>query len=81
MIRTSFNKLREVKDSLPHGSMDIIANEVGSTADEIRGFFNGSAQNNGYHLEPGPDGGIVTLDNTRFLEVALRLAWEAKNTI
>lgn len=81
MMRTTFNRLREVKDSLPHGSMAVIAAEVGMTEDDIRGFFNGSAQCDGYHLEPGPDGGIVTLDNTRFLEVALRIAWEAKNAL
>ena len=78
MIRTTFNKLREVKDALPHGSMDVIANELGIASDEVRGIFNGTATN-AYHLEPGPDGGIVTLDDTRVLEVALRIAWASKN--
>ena len=27
-------------------------------------------------MEPGPDGGVVTLDDSRILEVALRMAWE-----
>ena len=27
MVRTTFNRLRAVKDSLPHGSMDAIAAE------------------------------------------------------
>lgn len=81
MIRTTFNKLREVKDSLPHGSMDVIAAELNITADDVRNFFNGSAKEEGYHLEAGPDGGIVVLENTAILDAALRLAWIAKNAL
>lgn len=82
MIRTTFNRLREVKDSLPHGSMDVIANELGVSAETVRDFFRGSdASVNGYHIEPGPDGGIVTMDDTRILEVALRIAWATKNAL
>ncbi len=80
MIRTTFNKLREVKDSLPHGSSAVIAEELGIAADDVRDFFRGTATN-GYHIEPGPDGGVVMLDNTRILEVALRIAWEQKNAL
>lgn len=80
MTRTTFNRLRDVKDSLPHGSMAAIANELGIAADEVRAFFNGEgAPESGYHIEPGPDGGIVIIGDTRILEVALRMAWEAKN--
>ncbi len=78
MIRTTFNRLREVKDSLPHGSMDAIANELGVPADSVRSYFNGEGNANGYHIEPGPEGGIVELTDTRILEVALRIAWAAK---
>lgn len=77
MIRTTFNRLREVKDSLPDGSMSVIAEELGITADDVRSYFGGNAANGcGVHIEPGPDGGIVLLDDTRILEVALRIAWE-----
>ena len=78
MIRTTFNRLREVKDSLPHGSMDAIANELGISADAVRSYFNGEGSENGYHIEPGPEGGIVELTDTRILVVALRIAWAAK---
>ncbi len=74
---TTFNKLRAVKDSLPSGSMNAIAEELGITADEVRTYFGGKAEDGtGIHIEPGPDGGLVTLDDTRILEVALRIAWE-----
>ena len=80
MIRTTFNKLREVKDSLPKGSSAVIAEELRIAADDVRAFFNGTATN-GYHIEPGPDGGLVVLDDTRILEVALRVAWANKNAL
>lgn len=80
MTRTTFNKLREVKDALPHGSMAVIAEELGLAADDVRAYFNGTAES-GYHIEAGPDGGIVMLEDTRILEVALRIAWEAKNAL
>ena len=80
MIRTTFNKLREVKDSLPKGSSAVIAEELGITADDVRSFFNGTATV-GYHIGPGPDGGIVVLDDTKVLEVALRIAWASKNAL
>lgn len=80
MTRTTFNRLREVKDSLPHGSMDRIAEEVGMSGEEVRSFFRGeTSDHNGIHMEQGPEGGVIEMDNTRILEVALRLAWESKN--
>lgn len=80
MTRTTFNRLREVKDTLPHGSMAVIAEELGITADDVRAFFNGQGTaESGYHIEAGPDGGIVILHDTRILEVALRIIWEVRN--
>ncbi|MCQ2342085.1 MAG: DNA-binding protein [Paludibacteraceae bacterium] len=79
MLRTTFDHLREVKDNLPKGSSAVIAEELGIAADDVRDFFSGTSKDSGYHLEPGPNGGIVTLDDTRILEVALRIAWEKNN--
>lgn len=80
MIKTTFNKLRSVKDSLPSGSSARIAEELGISADTVRGYFGAKAEDGtGIHIEAGPDGGIVTLDDTRILEVALRIAWEERN--
>ena len=80
MIRTTFNKLREVKDSLPKGSSDVIAAKLGIAADDVRAFWSGT-EAAGYHIEQGPDGGVVTLEDTKILEAALLVAWEAKNAL
>ena len=79
-MRTTFNRLRAVKDSLPHGSMDAIAAELGISGEDVRAYFRGEATAD-VHMEAGPEGGIVDFDNTRILEVALRRAWEARNAL
>jgi len=79
-MRTTFNRLRAVKDSLPHGSMDAIAAELGMTGEDVRAYFRGEGTAD-VHMEAGPDGGIVEFSNTRILEVALRRAWEAQNAL
>lgn len=74
---TTFNALRKVKDMLPSGSMSKIGDELNLDADTVRAYFSGKPVDGlGIHLEPGPDGGIVSIDDTRILEVALRIAWE-----
>ena len=80
MVRTTFNRLRSVKDSLPHGALDAIAAELEISGEEVRAYFNGEGTAD-YHIEPGPDGGIVVLDDTKVLEVALRIAWASKNAL
>lgn len=76
----SFNELRRIKDSLPNGSMHRIADELGITADTVRNFFGGQnfqeGSSAGIHMEPGPDGGIVVLDDTTILEKALEILQE-----
>lgn len=79
-MTVTFNQLRKVKDSLPSGSMNKIAEELGISADAVRAYFGGQTEGGaGMHIEPGPDGGLVVLDDTRILEVALRIAWENGN--
>ena len=78
MVRTTFNRLRAVKDSLPHGSMDAIAAELNISGDEVRAYFNGEG-NADYHIEPGPDGGIVVLPCVRHGRFRMRCKQTIKN--
>lgn len=70
----SFNELRRIKDALPHGSMQKIADALGIEPDTVRNYFGAqkfeNGQGCGIHIEPGPDGGLVTLDDTTILEKA-----------
>ena len=80
----TFNALRKIKDSLPTGSMHRIADELGMSVETIRNFFGGqnfkNGQSVGIHLEPGPDGGLVLLDDTTVLDKALQILKESQES-
>ena len=82
MRTITFNELRRIKDSLPSGSMHRIADELNMTVETVRNFFGGHNFKNGksvgIHLEPGPDGGLVMLDDTTGLEKALQILRETE---
>lgn len=82
MKTITFNELREIKNSLPEGSIHKIADELGLEVDTVRNFFGGKnfkdGKSVGFHLEPGPDGGLVTLDDTSVLDKALKILKELK---
>ncbi|MCF2594120.1 DNA-binding protein [Bacteroides caecigallinarum] len=84
MTRTiTFNELRNIKDSLPEGSMHRIADELNISVETVRNFFGGQNFKDGkcvgIHLEPGPDGGLVMLDDTVVLDKALDILRENAN--
>lgn len=73
----TFNELRKIKDSLPSGSSQHIADELGVTVETVRNYFGGynykDGKSVGVHIEPGPDGGLVMLDDTLILDMALEI--------
>ncbi len=79
----TFNELRKVKDSLPSGSMTKIASELGLENETVRNYFGGhnfkDGKSIGVHIEPGPDGGLVMLDDTQILDIALRIIGDEKH--
>lgn len=84
MKTITFNELRKIKDSLPDGSMRRIADELSINVDTVRNFFGGENYNEGssvgYHIEPGPDGGLVVLDDTLVLDKALSILNEVNSS-
>ena len=79
----TFNELRAIKDSLPEGSMHRIADELNMTVETVRNFFGGQnfslGESVGIHLEPGPDGGLVCIDDTTVLDKAFAILAEQKS--
>ena len=67
------------------GSMHRIADELNMTVETVRNFFGGHNFKNGksvgIHLEPGPDGGLVMLDDTTVLEKALQILRETEEKV
>ena len=76
----SFNELRRIKDSLPDGSISKIADKLNTTPQTVRNYFGGTnyefGKNCGVHIEPGPDGGIVVLDDTTIYDMAIDILQE-----
>ena len=56
---------------IPHKKLDL-------NVETVRNYFGGANYNNGeavgIHIEQGPDGGIVILDDTTILDMALELS-------
>lgn len=76
----TFNELRRIKDRLPSGSIQKIADELSIDVNYVRNYFGGTHFKDstpaGIHFEQGPDGGIVTLDDTAILDHALKMLAE-----
>jgi hypothetical protein len=57
--------------------MQIIAEKLNLNAETVRNYFGGTNWENGesvgFHYEQGPDGGIVTLDDTTILDLAYEI--------
>ena len=77
----TFNELRNIKDRLPEGSMRKISQELDLNVETVRNYFGGvnyrEGKSIGVHVEQGPNGGIVELDDTTILECAFRILDEA----
>jgi hypothetical protein len=75
--KITFNELRHIKDSLPAGSISQIAQEFGIEVETVRNYFGGAnydrGKSVGLHIEPGPNGGVVLLDDSAILDRAQEL--------
>ncbi len=73
----TFNELRKIKDRLPEGSMQRIAENLQLEVETVRNYFGGTnfdeGESTGLHVEQGPYGGIVELDDTTILDHALSI--------
>lgn len=72
-----YNELRKIKDSLPDGSIHKMAKELNLTVETIWNYFGGHSYKDGescgVHIEAGPNGGIVLLEDTAILDMALEM--------
>ena len=85
MKTITFNELRKIKDKLPEGSIRRIAADLGLSVETVQNYFGGINKSTGnggsIHIEPGPDGGIVILDDSTILEKALIILGEVKYNV
>lgn len=82
-MNITFEELRRIKHSLPHGSISRIAQDLNKEEQEIRNFFGASkfkGANDDWHYEPGPDGGIVSVRDTTILDHAERILRDSQRS-
>ena len=76
-MNLTFKELRDLKHSLPTGSISRIALELKIDEQTVRNYFGAKKYNEGdiadIQVEPGPDGGIVHIEDTRILDLAKQI--------
>jgi hypothetical protein len=76
-MNITFEELRRIKHSLPTGSISKMALDLSIDEQTIRNYFGAQQYKDGeiveWHLEPGPNGGIVHLKDETILERAKQI--------
>lgn len=80
-MNITFDELRTIKHSLPTGSIAKIAQKLEIEQQTVRNYFGAKKYEDGkfvpVHLQPGPGGGIVQLEELNILDAAKELLTEA----
>ena len=83
-MNITFEELRRIKHALPHGSINRIANDLNLEEQTVRNYFGAHNYQDGkvveFHLEPGPNGGVVHLEDTTILDRALEILGQPQMT-
>jgi len=82
-MNITFKELRNIKHALPTGSIRIIAQDLKLEEQTVRNFFGAKktpGQNATWHLQPGPDGGIVNIKDTTILDRAKEIIVATENS-
>ncbi|MDO8971261.1 MAG: DNA-binding protein [Saprospiraceae bacterium] len=83
-MNITFEELRRIKHALPHGSVAKIAEDLNIDEQTVRNYFGAHQYKDGevveFHLEPGPNGGIVHIEDTTILDRAQQIL-KAQNLV
>ncbi|MBK6860894.1 MAG: DNA-binding protein [Saprospiraceae bacterium] len=76
-MNITLDELRTIKHNLPTGSIRKIADELNLDEQVVRNYFGAHhLENSGNHIQPGPNGGIVHIEDERILNLAKKLIQE-----
>lgn len=85
MTTITFEALRDIKHQLPNGSVKRIAKELNVEEQMVRNYFSAGRTSHGLitsdlhmHVQPGPNGGVVHLEDTTILDYAKRIIAETR---
>ncbi|MEO1261771.1 MAG: DNA-binding protein [Bacteroidota bacterium] len=81
MMYITFKELRNIKHSLPTGSVARIASELNIEEQTVRNYFGAKKYGDGQiadiAVHPGPDGGYVQIEDTRIIDLAKKILTES----
>jgi len=76
-MNITFDELRQIKHKLPTGSIAKIASTLNLEEQTVRNYFGAKKYQEGgianVHLQPGPSGGIVQLEDSTILNLAQKM--------
>jgi len=76
----TFDELRSIKHQLPTGSIKRIAESLKIEEQTVRNYFGANKFQDGdivgKHIQPGPEGGYVSLKDTTILDMAKKILSE-----
>jgi len=79
----TYNELRDIKHSLPTGSVTRIAQTLQVDEQTVRNYFGANDYESGgiagKHYQQGPHGGVVTLEDSKIIELAKQIIKESSN--
>jgi len=79
-MNITFEELRQIKHKLPTGSVSRIARDLSIEEQTVRNFFGANKFSSGdyvgKHVQPGPHGGIVNIENDVILQAAKKIISE-----
>ena len=74
----TFEELRKIKHNLPTGCVSRIAEQLELPEQTVRNYFGAKKYSEGgevvdLHVQPGPNGGIIEIDNPKIIELARQM--------
>ena len=84
-MHITFDKLRSIKHELPTGSIAKIAESLQVEEQTVRNYFGAKKYEKGklvdIHIQPGPGGGIVELEDLTILNKAYEILGKKPVTV
>ncbi|MBT8232292.1 MAG: DNA-binding protein [Saprospiraceae bacterium] len=79
----TYDELRTIKHRLPTGSISRIAKTLQVEEQSVRNYFGANKYSSddiiGRHIQPGPKGGVVHIENTEIIELARQIISESQS--
>jgi len=84
-MHITFEELRKIKHSLPTGSIKRIADELSLEEQTVRNCFGAKKYEDGkivgLHVQPGPNGGFVEVENPAIINAAQKILKAEQNAM